>query len=105
MARYRAGDWQGSIDDLEQAANDACGWSFLAMAHWQLDNKQQARQWHERAVAWLQQNQPKQPAFRRFCVESAELLGVDPPPGRTQQKPKVFTDPMIFAWSAWEDPR
>jgi hypothetical protein len=49
---------------------------FLAMAHWQLAEKQEARQWYDRAVQWLDKNDPKNEELRRFRVEAEELLGV-----------------------------
>ncbi|NQT37336.1 MAG: tetratricopeptide repeat protein [Planctomycetes bacterium] len=57
-ARYRAGDWKGAIEALEKAnelrfGGHAEDWFFLAMAHWQLGNKTEARQWYDKAAEWM----------------------------------------------------
>jgi tetratricopeptide (TPR) repeat protein len=50
---------------------------FLAMAHWQLDNKDAARGWYDKAVEWMDKNQPNNEELRRFRAEAAELLKID----------------------------
>ena len=71
---------------------DANDWFFLAMAHWQLGEKEKARQWHDRAAQWMDDNKEgvsNTEELRRFRAESAELLGVSkqqtslPPASRT----------------------
>jgi serine/threonine protein kinase/tetratricopeptide (TPR) repeat protein len=60
-AHYRAGDWKASIAALEKSCalqddpkGGDCGqWFVLAMAHWQLGNKESARQWYDRAAAQI----------------------------------------------------
>ena len=52
-------------------------WFYLAMAHWQLGEKEQARQWYDRAVEWMDKNQPKDDEFPRCCSEAADLLGIN----------------------------
>ena len=47
------------------------------MAHWQLGDKEAARKWYDRAVEWMETNQPKDEQLRRFRAEAAELLGVE----------------------------
>jgi hypothetical protein len=44
------------------------------MAHWQLGEKDKAREWYDRAVQWMDNNQPTDEELRRFRVEAAELL-------------------------------
>ena len=51
-------------------------WFFLAMAHWKLDQKEQARTWYEQAVRWREKNAPQDEDLSRFRTEGAELLGV-----------------------------
>ena len=56
MAHYRAGDWKASLTALEKSmelrkGGDSFDWFFLAMAHWQLGEKDEAREWYDRAVA------------------------------------------------------
>ena len=81
-ALYRAGDWKASIEALEKScalqANPKGGnagqWIVLAMAYWQLGEKDKAREWYGRAVAWMDKNQPKNEQLLRFRTEAAQLL-------------------------------
>jgi hypothetical protein len=59
---------------------DSFDWFFLAMAHWQLDQKAEAQKWYGRAVEWMQKNQHKNPELVRFRAEAAELLGLEKTP-------------------------
>jgi serine/threonine protein kinase/WD40 repeat protein len=89
VAHYRAGHWKNAIEaltksmELEKGKLESFDTFFLAMAHWQLDEKEKARQWYDRAVRWLEKNQdqlagnPQYPEeLRRFRAEAAALLGV-----------------------------
>jgi hypothetical protein len=58
------------------AGGDSQHWFILAMAHWQLGNKAEARTWHDKAVAWMEKNAPKDEKLIRFRAEAAELLGL-----------------------------
>jgi tetratricopeptide (TPR) repeat protein len=83
VARYRTGDWKQAIADLEQSAALSKGgtsfdWFFLAMAHWRTGNKDEARKWYDRAVRWMDKNQPKDVELRRFRAEAEHLLSVGP---------------------------
>ena len=68
-ARYRTGAWKESIAALEKSielradGGDSFQWFFLAMAHWQVGNKEQARKWYGRAVEWADKNQPADASF------------------------------------------
>jgi tetratricopeptide (TPR) repeat protein/serine/threonine protein kinase len=81
-ARYRAGDWTACIEALEKSCSfqddpkggDASQWFLLAMAHWQLGRKQKAREWYDRAVGWMDKNNPRDEELRRFRAGVAELL-------------------------------
>jgi serine/threonine protein kinase/Flp pilus assembly protein TadD len=91
-AHYRAGDWRAAITALEKSmelgqGGDALDWFFLAMAHWQLGNKEQARTWHDKAVAWMDKHMPDNDELKRFRAEAAELLGVKDPPSRKEIAP------------------
>jgi hypothetical protein len=46
------------------------------MTHWQLDHKEEARKWFDKAVERMEKNQPGNEQLRRFRAEAAELLGV-----------------------------
>ena len=81
MAHYRAGDWKAAIEALTKSmelrnGGDSNDWFFLAMAHWQLGDKTQARSWYDKAVPWMEKNQPKDEELLRFRAEAAALLGV-----------------------------
>ena len=68
---------------------DAYDWFFQAMAHWQKGDKDEARKWFDKAVAWTRQKAPKNVELRRFWAEAAELLGQPGPDavrsGRSQE--------------------
>jgi hypothetical protein len=49
---------------------------FLAMAHWQLGDKEEARRWYYQAVAWMEKYSPMDEDLRRFRPEAAALLGI-----------------------------
>lgn len=83
MAHYRAGEWQDGINALRKSERLLKGDHFssnaffLAMAHWQLDQKDEARKWYDRAVEWMDENQPNNLDLRRFRAEAAELLKIE----------------------------
>jgi tetratricopeptide (TPR) repeat protein len=81
-AHYRAGNWKATISALDQSmelrqGGDSYDWFFLAMAHWRLNDKHTARNWHERAAAWMDANQPQNEELRRFRTEAEELMKED----------------------------
>jgi len=54
---------------------------FLAMAHWQRNDKEQARKWYDQAVGWLEKNKETlkkdklhEEELHRFRAEAAALL-------------------------------
>jgi hypothetical protein len=83
-ARYRAGAWKESIEALLKSAElddapkggEPRQWFFLAMAHWQLGEKEEARAWYDKAVAWMDQYSPGEEDHRQERAEAAALLGV-----------------------------
>jgi tetratricopeptide (TPR) repeat protein len=82
VARYRTGDWQGAIQahnkSMElRAGGDPVDWYFLAMAEWQLGNKDAARDWYKKAVEWMEKNGAANEELVRFRAEAAEFLGVN----------------------------
>ena len=81
VAHYRAGDWKTAIEALEKSmqlrkGGDSLDWFFLAMARWQLGDKERARKWYDQAVQWMEKNNPKDNELRRFHAEAAALLGL-----------------------------
>ncbi len=82
VAQYRVADWGAAIAALEKvkelgSPGDNLEWFPLAMAHWQLGEKEEARKWYDQAVTWMDKNAPKNEEFKRFRKEAAELLGVN----------------------------
>ncbi len=82
VALYRIGACKESIDSLERSmqlrnGGDSFDWFFLAMDYQQLGEKEKARAWYDKAVQWMDKNQPKNEELRRFRREAAELLGVN----------------------------
>jgi serine/threonine protein kinase/tetratricopeptide (TPR) repeat protein len=99
-AHYRTGAWKESIAALEKSIELNKGgaladsraepgdlWLFLAMAHWQLGHRQEARQWYDRAVEWIenhrveldknkQKETPLEEDIRNIRAEAAELMGI-----------------------------
>jgi tetratricopeptide (TPR) repeat protein len=89
VAQYRAGDWQGAIESLSkslelQKANEGYDWFFLAMAHWQLGHKDEARKWYSQAVEWMDKKKSKNEELDRFRAEAAKLLGISDPAETTE---------------------
>jgi tetratricopeptide (TPR) repeat protein len=81
VAQYRAGDWNAAIDSLMRSlslrwGSDDGDLFFLAMAHWQLGEKEEARQWYDKAVRWTKTNRPDTGAVREWSAEAAQLLGI-----------------------------
>jgi Flp pilus assembly protein TadD len=80
-AQYRAGSWKGAVEALEKSmalskGGDAIDWFLLAMAHWRLDRKDEARKWCERAVKWMEKNAAQNEELRRFRGEAEQVLGI-----------------------------
>jgi Flp pilus assembly protein TadD len=81
VAQYRAEDWKAARAALDKSmeinkGGNSGDWFFLAMVYWQLGDKDQARQWYDKAVQWMDKNKPQDDELRRFRVEAAELLKV-----------------------------
>jgi tetratricopeptide (TPR) repeat protein len=80
-AHYRARAWKDSIAALEKSValeGEASAWQgfFLAMAHWRLGNKLDAREWYDRALRWMAEHAPQDDHLRRFCDEAGQLMGL-----------------------------
>ena len=92
VAHYRAGNLeealvalQKSLDFAERGESRAKGnddryvcedWFFLAMMHWKLDRKGEARKWYDRAVEWIVMKRYKEAELLRFRAEAAELMRI-----------------------------
>jgi superkiller protein 3 len=81
VAQYRNAAWQAAVDALMKSVQLSNGGTssdffFLAMAHWQLGEKEKARTWYDQAVAWMDKHKPQDEELRRFRAEAADLLGI-----------------------------
>ena len=85
-AYFRISDWERANHamhksmELREGHGDAFDWFFLAMIDARLGQKEQARQWYDRAVAWFHDGQENDRELYRFQVEAAEILGLPRPP-------------------------
>jgi tetratricopeptide (TPR) repeat protein len=82
VALYRTRDWKAAALALEKSMELAKGGEgldgfFLAMSHWQLGNKDDARKWYVQAVAWMDKFEPKNEELRRFRAEAEELMKIE----------------------------
>jgi tetratricopeptide (TPR) repeat protein len=82
VACYRARHWKKAIEalnrsmELSKGDGESFDTFFLAMAYWQLGEKEKARQFYDRAVQWMNKNSPGDEELPQFRAEAAELLGV-----------------------------
>lgn len=80
VAYYRAGHWQDAIQWLNKStqANNggsAFDWFFLAMAHQQLGQHDEALADYDQAVERMDKTAPHDPELLRFRAEAIKLLG------------------------------
>jgi len=79
-AHYRAGDWNAAVVAVEKSMefrpSSRSNWLFLAMAHWQQGDKEQARHWYDEAVGWMEKNRPDDDELHCLRAEAAALLGL-----------------------------
>jgi tetratricopeptide (TPR) repeat protein len=77
VALYRAGDWKAAIEALERSAAsgaDSFDWFFIAMARWQLGEREEARRMYRLAVDWMTKEKPKDEELQRFRAEAEGLI-------------------------------
>jgi tetratricopeptide (TPR) repeat protein len=86
IAHVRAGEGQEALVALDKAmklsqGGDGADWFIVALAHWQLGDKPEARKWYDRAAAWMTTNKEaieanKQQAdvLRGLAAEAAQLF-------------------------------
>ena len=80
-AQYRAGQWKAAIASRQKSMELDSGWNsfpqfHVAMAYWQLGQKDEARRWYDRSVELMEEHDPDNEDLRRFRAEAARLLGV-----------------------------
>ncbi|MHB0959623.1 MAG: tetratricopeptide repeat protein [Pirellulaceae bacterium] len=84
VAHYRNRQWGESIEALQKSLDRSvggavCDWLFLAMAHWQLDQKAEARKWYDKSVTWMKEHAENgsDEQITRFRAEAEQLLGAE----------------------------
>jgi uncharacterized protein HemY len=83
VACYRAKDWNGAISALEQSmrlrgGGDPYDWLFIAMVRHCQGQRDAARQWYDRALAWLKANPPRpREELGRIHAEASGILGIE----------------------------
>jgi Flp pilus assembly protein TadD len=82
VAQFRAQHWQESVNALQKSqelrkGGDSIAWFFLAMAHWELGAKDEARRSYDRAVKWMQQHKLDDEELGRFRAEAEIRIGID----------------------------
>lgn len=85
VAHYAAGQWAESAAELQKSIElkqhgDGYDWFFLAMARWQLGERDQARKDYAQAVESTQKNKPNDEGLNRIRAECEELMGIKPSP-------------------------
>ncbi len=84
----------GAEDPLEEppaelrSATDANAAFFLAEVHWRLDQKELARRWYDKAVAWMDKNKTEAEKLRGYRDEAAKLLGIGEKPSTEKEQPR-----------------
>jgi serine/threonine protein kinase/Flp pilus assembly protein TadD len=86
IKQYRSGLWKEAIDTLEKQVNQpefsSEGYYTLAMAHWQLGNKEEAIGWYKKAEEWQMQStlpQVLSQGRRALSKEAGDLLNMNTP--------------------------
>ena len=81
---YRAEQWQDAIDALQKSIEhdlDVPGnWLFLAMSHWHLDQKDKAKEWYDKALAYQISNEAavqKDAELQAFLVEAKQPMAAE----------------------------
>jgi serine/threonine-protein kinase len=90
-ARYRARQWNESVEALEKSmalrqGGDPYDWFFLAMAHRQLGQKDEARRWYRQTEAWREKHRQGGYELHLLQAEAAELLGLPVPEASREPK-------------------
>ena len=77
------------------SGGDAHDFFFLAMAHWQLDRKDEAHNWYDRSVEWMEKNGAKNEELIHFRAEAEQLLGVTQPGPAPKPSPAAKDPPQV----------
>ncbi|GAF84839.1 unnamed protein product, partial [marine sediment metagenome] len=81
VAQYRASNLQDAITALDKSleleGDHRSALFYLAMAHAQLGDQDEAHQWYDRAIEWMKNNNSDNEMLRRLRAEAEGLLGVE----------------------------
>ncbi|QDV43886.1 Serine/threonine-protein kinase PknB [Stieleria neptunia] len=83
VALYRDGQWAAAIETLEKSAdmhkgvNLALDGFFLAMANFQLGERQKADEWFTRSVDVMKESSPDDDELIQFRAEAEDLMQMD----------------------------
>jgi len=96
-ACYRTGNWKAALEAAEKAmplrnGGDCADWFLLAMVHWKLGDKEEARRWYQRADRWMEKNSHPDwphPDWPHFHTEAAALLDIQEQPAKEKEKTKA----------------
>jgi tetratricopeptide (TPR) repeat protein len=83
VAQYRAADLTAAIESLTKSlklgdSSQAVNLLFLAMAHSQLGQPDQAREWYAKALRWMTDNKSTEKELLRHQAEAKVALGIAP---------------------------
>jgi tetratricopeptide (TPR) repeat protein len=81
VAHYRASKWKKALASLDKSVElrqggDGFDWFFLAMTHWKLANKDEARKWYDKGVQWMEKHAKQNEELRLFRSEAQALLEI-----------------------------
>ncbi len=78
MVHYRREEYDKALTALNEfndlGFTEPNNWLFLAMTHWQLDNKEEAQQWYDKAKKFLADNPPSRDE-KLILAETEKLMG------------------------------
>ena len=80
VAHYRDENWPAALAALQKSMDLQDGgtgfdWFFLAMIHWQMGEKDDSRNWFDKAVEWMDKNGPHDDELTRFRTEAHQACG------------------------------
>src|SRR5262249_40811383 len=75
-----------ALDKSMELQGYVSDWFFLAMAHWQLGDKERAQKWYRAAILWMHGHKSTDDNLRRFRAEAAALLELPEQPTQAQEQ-------------------
>jgi tetratricopeptide (TPR) repeat protein len=93
LAEYRMGHLDESLAASEQnmasGGGNSWDWFFVAMAHWQKGDKEEAHAWFDKSVDWTKKHGNNDRELLQFWSEAAELLGLEGPNAPGHASPRA----------------